>query len=154
VRPVETPEPNCDRAPMCYVRTGKPDIFVSYAHVDDDPLPNERGGQVTTFVQVLVNYLGRKLGSADAFNLTFDAQFASGLKFNTALEPMVRDSAVLLVVLSEGFLSSEWCTEKELKWFLDEDVKVRKSDPNRSRVFVVELGPVERPPGLEDVLGT
>jgi hypothetical protein len=137
---------------MCYVEPGKPDIFVSYAHVDDKPLPNEAEGRVSTFVRVLNTFLARKLGSEKAFELLFDPQLATGQKLS-GLESLVRGSAVLLVVLSEGFLRSDWCSDKELRWFLDEDVKSRKSDPNRSRVFVVELDPVERPVGLEDVLG-
>lgn len=138
---------------MCYVEPGKPDIFVSYAHVDNVPLPNEGEGRITTFVRVLNNYLARKLGRADAFDLRFDAQLAYGLRVDRALESMVRDSAVLIVILSEGFLCSEWCTG-ELKCFLEKDVKARKSDPARSRVFVVELDSIKRPQGLEDVLGT
>jgi hypothetical protein len=138
---------------MGYVDPCKPDIFVSYAAVDDEPLPDEENGRVSTIVHVLSTFLARKLGRSTAFDLRFEPQFAQGLKLNSALESMVRDSAVLLVVLSEGFLRSEWCVHKELKWFLDEDVKARRSDPNKSRVFVLELDEVTRPRGLEDVLG-
>lgn len=139
---------------MGYVDPNKPDVFVSYATVDDEQLPNEEKGRVSTLVHVLSTFLARMLGRATAFDLRFGPQFANGLRLNAALESMVRDSAVLVIVLSEGFLRSEWCTQKELKWFLDEDVKARKSDPNQSRVFVVELDEVNRPAGLEDVLGT
>src|SRR5690242_10726391 len=138
----DAPGPDSHRTPMCYVECGKPDIFVSYAHVDNEPLPNQEEGRFTTFERFLSNFRARKLGKTDAFDLRFDLQMPSGLRLNPALEAIVRDSAVLVVVLSEGFLRSEWCTEKELVWFLKEDAKARKADPNRSRVFVVELDPV------------
>jgi hypothetical protein len=92
---------------MCYVERGKPDIFVSYAHVDNEPEPYEGEGRVTTFVRFLTNYLARKLGKRDAFDLKFDFQMPSALRLNPALEAMVRDSAVLVVVHSEGFLRSD-----------------------------------------------
>src|SRR5947209_16996190 len=104
---------------MSDIQSGKPNIFVSYARVDDDPMPGEPEGRVTTLVRVLTNHLGRKLGRADAFDVTFDRKFGAGLMLNEAIRGMVTGSAVLLVMLSPGYVKSEWCAERELKWFLD-----------------------------------
>ena len=38
------------------------DIFISYAHVNDEPLPGVDEGWITTFVKGLKTYLGREMG--------------------------------------------------------------------------------------------
>ena len=37
---------------MTEIQYGKPNIFVSYAHVDDEPMPGEPEGRVTTLVRI------------------------------------------------------------------------------------------------------
>ena len=63
----------------------------------------------------------------------------------------VTSSAILLVVLSKGYLKSEWC-DRELKLFLDEEARRRSESPSAARVFVIETDRVEIPDPLEDVI--
>ena len=48
----------------------KHDIFISYAHVDDEILPNVEKGWVAYFVEGLQHYLAKELGRKDRFSLT------------------------------------------------------------------------------------
>src|SRR5207253_247452 len=67
------------------------------------------------------------------------------------LEDKVRGSAVLILILSEGYLASEWC-QRELKSFLADEGKRRQG--GGARVFVVEYDRVKRPEALKDLLET
>jgi hypothetical protein len=130
----------------------RPLVFVSYAQVNNDPLPNEKEGRVSTLVRFLSNHLTQKLGK-EGFELKFDLALEAGFVLEPGLEELVRGSAILLVVHSEGYKRSDWCSRKELTWFLDEEVVTRKADPARSRIVIVELDPSERPAVLKDILG-
>jgi hypothetical protein len=44
----------------------KCDIFVSYAFVDNEPLPGMDKGWISAFIDGLKIYLGQKLGRKDA----------------------------------------------------------------------------------------
>jgi hypothetical protein len=127
---------------MGYVHPDKPDIFLSYAHVDDKPdaaLAYHRPGWVTTLVRTLEGRLEKKLGRVDAYDLWRDAQLAGHQNVTPEIVGRVRAAAVLLLVLSPGYLASEWCL-RELAAFHEE---VRRKAARRS-VFVVEFDRVER----------
>jgi hypothetical protein len=127
-------------------------IFVSYASVDDlyDQLVTKRGW-VTTLLNLLRIKLAQKLGRETLFELWRDQE---RLKRNESLSRQlcngVRSSDTLLIVLSEGYLKSEWCG-RELHEFLD-----AHGESARDRVFVVErdeIARLQRPAELRDLLG-
>jgi predicted MPP superfamily phosphohydrolase len=122
------------------------DIFVSYAHVDNEPLPGADKGWVTTLINGLKIFLGQKLGRADAYSLWMDYE----VRGNTAVTPdiieQIENAATFLLILSRGYLESEWC-RLELSLFL------AQVGENSGRVFVVERDEVERPENLSDLLG-
>jgi TIR domain len=122
------------------------DIFVSYAHVDNEPLAGADTRWVTNLITGLKPLLGQKLGRADAYSLWMDYE----LRGHEALTPYILEqlqgAAILLLILSPGYLASEWC-RRELSAF------VSKADKGAGRLFVVEREPLERPEELRDVLG-
>lgn len=69
---------------MAFIPGYDHDIFVSYAHVDDQPfLDNPRGreqpvGWVATLVTLLSKLPAQKFGRAEAFSLWFDANNLRG----------------------------------------------------------------------------
>ncbi len=129
---------------MEYVRPGKPDIFVSYASVDDVMSPDGSPGWVTDFVKWLQFRLDQLLGVRDACRLWMDVQLPKNARLDASLEQQVRDCAVMIVILSEGYLKSEWCG-KELADFLEEEIARRSS--SGSPIFVVELSNLNVPAG-------
>ena len=54
---------------MVFVPGYEHDIFVSYAHVDDQPLPGAEQGWITTLIDGLKNRLGANLGRMNAYSL-------------------------------------------------------------------------------------
>ena len=61
---------------MGFLQPDKPDIFVSYAHVNDIALTRGRPGWVSAFVSGLKNLLAMKLGRDDVFDLWMDHRLA------------------------------------------------------------------------------
>jgi hypothetical protein len=49
-----------------------PNIFVSYAHADNDPIPGIESGWISTFMDGLRKNLARELGRPDAYSLWMD----------------------------------------------------------------------------------
>jgi len=93
------------------------DIFVSYAHVDDEmPLQSNPQGWVTTLTSHLKNKLDQKLGRHEAYALWMDQELRGGQPITPNILAKVQRSAILLVVLSPGYVASEWC-RRELDTF-------------------------------------
>lgn len=137
---------------MAFVPRHKHDVFVSYAHVDDMPFPGTEKGWVTTLVETLEILLAQKLGRRDAYSLWMDHQLSRHARLTPEILENLTSTATLLVVLSPGYLASEWCL-REKDSFLNALSGGALSD---SRIFIVERDRVElgdRPPELEDLLG-
>ncbi len=90
----------------------KYDICVSYAHVDNEPFPGLENGWVSTFVEGLKVVLSQKLGTK-GFSLWMDNKSFRG---NDPFERMTLDaktqSATMVIILSEGYVRSEWCRKE------------------------------------------
>jgi hypothetical protein len=139
---------------MAYVNPNRLDLFISYAHVDDEPDPAfpDRPGWVTTLVRCLEKRLAKKLGRVDAYDIWRDPKLAGHVDLTPELIARVRDAAVFLLVLSPAYLASEWC-RRELRVF-DEAIRGRKAA--QGRIFVVEFDRVDRKrrfPELADLKG-
>ncbi len=125
---------------MSFIPGYKHDIFVSYAHVDDLPLGAEIGW-VTNLVGCLKTRLAQMLGRSDAYSLWMDNEELRKRKKTTPqIIDALRETATIIIVLSPGYLASEWC-QREKDNFL-EFVKQRGG----SRVFIVEREKVENHP--------
>lgn len=125
--------------------------FVSYAHVDDEPLMGVKDGWVTTLVTNLQKELRRKLGRKNA-SLWMDHGLTGNEPLTPALMEKIRQSATLIIIVSPGYLASEWC-QREREEFIR---LVREKNTNGSRVFLVERDQVDRndlPSEFRDLLG-
>lgn len=123
------------------------DIFISYAHVNNQPLPGAEYGWVTTLITGLKVYLNQKFGRVEGYSLWMDYKLDGNKALTPEIIEKLQDSAVFLLILSPGYLASEWCM-KELDAFLE------RHGANSSRIFVVEFDRIEnKPAGLEDLKG-
>jgi len=137
---------------MTYVPNQMHDVFVSYAHVDDLLFPGVEEGWVTTLVKLLNVRLAQLLGRSDAYDMWIDQELSRHAPVTPEIMAALRETAILLVILSPGYLQSEWC-DRELSAFLD---LVKDKARSGSRVFVVERERVaghERPPELKELTG-
>ena len=81
---------------------------MSYARVDDVPVFGIKW--VSMLLQDLRTLLAQKMGRPDAFSIWWDE---TDLRGNHAVTPEIRttlqQSATMLLVLSPGYLASQWC---------------------------------------------
>ena len=107
------------------------DLFISYAHVDDAPAFGVKW--VSTLRQDLHNLLAQKMGRVEDFSIWWDE---IDLRGNHSVTPEIRatvqQSATMLLVLSPGYLASQWCLQEKDVFF-----ETLGGNP-QGRVFVVE----------------
>lgn len=137
---------------MAFVPDYDNDIFVSYAHVDNEPLPRVEQGWVSTLMSGLKTRLAQLLGRSEAFSVWRDPKLSAHESLTPQILNALKQSATLLIVLSPGYLASEWCL-REKNTFLE---LTRQRIRAGSRVFVVErdqVQPDEKPEELRELLG-
>src|SRR5512135_1378195 len=98
---------------MAYVPNYEYDIFVSYAHVDDEPYPGVDAGWVSTLIKCIKTKLSQRLGRSDAYSLFMDHQLARHVKLTPQLMDALHRSAILIVILSPCYVASDWCNREK-----------------------------------------
>ena len=127
---------------MAYVPNAAHDVFVSYAHNDNDPLEGESGpGWVDHLSRQLSIQLDRRLGSThvNKVDVWTDRKLALNMPLTPELTRQVSNSALLLVVMSPSYVNSDWCG-RERQAFL----KVAQTRLAEGRVFIVRNLDVDR----------
>ena len=131
------------------------DVFVSYAHIDDEVLGEGQTGWISSFHRALEIRLAQLLGQQP--RVWRDPKLQGNDVFGeTLLTEKLPRAALLVSVLSPRYVRSEWCT-RELRRFLEASEAtggVRVAD--KVRVFKVVKTPIpreEHPPELQEVLG-
>ncbi len=129
------------------------DIFVSYAHNDNQPLVSGTDGWVRTLVNLLRVRTVEKVGN-NALDIWMDYELSG----NSAVTPTITDaltgSAILLFIGSESYLASAWC-QRELDGFLRGSVENRSADALK-RLFMISRDKIDRsrlPEPLRDLIG-
>jgi hypothetical protein len=117
------------------------DIFVSYASIDNEPLPGIDNGWVTTLIKGLENYLRQKLGGANAYSLWMNDKTPDDTKVPSHVVETIANSATFILILSPSYLNSPRCT-LELETFLKNN--------NPEQVFIIERDQVELPKTLSN----
>src|SRR5262249_36955171 len=124
---------------MAFLAGYKHDIFVSYAHIDDLPIIAKSRGWVSTVVGDLQDLLGMHLGRLHAYSIWMDRRLIGTEPFSAALVENIHESAALVIILSPGYLQSEWC-RNERNAFLE---TIRNKPYSGRRVFVVHTQPTD-----------
>src|SRR5215510_13615323 len=126
------------------------DVFVSYVHVDNRKFDRDVGW-VETFVENLREALPPKLqrGQPDIWR---DPRLSSNEPLSDRIEAAVTHAATLLVILSESYLTSEWC-QQELALFLQ---AAAQTGGAAGRIFLVRVDALDHncwPEAFRDLLG-
>jgi TIR domain-containing protein len=130
------------------------DVFVSYAHLDDAALSDERKGWVSKLHETLDRRLAQLLGKKA--RIWRDPKLHGNDVFADSIVERVQHAAVLLSVVSPRYVKSEWTT-RELTEFCKAcaergGVQVHE----KSRIFKVLKTPVpleQQAPPLPSLLG-
>ncbi|MEO0408176.1 MAG: toll/interleukin-1 receptor domain-containing protein [Cyanobacteria bacterium P01_A01_bin.135] len=131
------------------------DVFISYAHIDNQPLVEDQDGWISLLHQGLEIRLAQLLGEKP--RIWRDPKLQGNDYFSDTILEQVPKVALLVSILSPRYLKSEWCM-RELRHFFDAaeaNGGVRLSD-NKARVFklVKTFVPYDQhPPELGPLLG-
>jgi hypothetical protein len=120
---------------MAFLANFECDVFVSYATANNQAIAKNAPGWVTSFRDVLTPMLDEALDRRGASEVWMDYKLLGNEPFDDQLRERVAKSEVLLVVLSDAYLKSDWC-RRELEIFTE---AVRGG---RGRIFLVHYDPV------------
>jgi hypothetical protein len=128
------------------------DIFVSYAHRDDQPVAGTVTGFVSQLVADLKTEIGRKVGKS--LDIWWDHYNISGnTRVTDEIMAAASDCAGIVIVASPAYLRSEWCDKERSAFF--QELRRRQGESSRA-VFIVSLEPIEQaklPGDLRDFRG-
>ena len=94
------------------------DLFISYAHVDNEAVPGEELGWVSTFYKYLKVELAKKIGRE--VNIWWDSRsITPNQKFASEIAEGLAGSALFIAVYSNGYKQSDYCLKSELKPFYE-----------------------------------
>ena len=114
------------------------DLFVSYAHADDEVPAGATHGWVTTLVTELQKVLRRRLGGGGAKTF-MDHQLAANQSVSQTLRQYAANSRAFLLVMSPGYRQSEWCQSE-----LAEFVAAARTEGHTQCIFPIEIDRVDR----------
>lgn len=126
-------------------------IFISYAHLDNQPLSADQSGWVSLFHSTLQTLLSQRLGApADIWR---DDKLHGNDDFSDEILDQLAGTAVFVSILTPRYLKSDWC-KKEIRSFCQRaEAEQSLVVDNKARVIKVLKLPVETGNELPPVLG-
>jgi hypothetical protein len=131
---------------MAYVPGYDHDVFVSYAHLDNQGEP----AWVTNLVRHLETEVRPRLGAKD-LQIWIDHDLDGNHPLTLEIMQAIRRSATILLIMSPSYIASEWCA-RERNAFLS----VARDCVSEGRIFIVRCREVDRqfqPPEFGDLIG-
>jgi hypothetical protein len=130
------------------------DVFISYAHIDNQPLIEGQAGWIATLHHALERRLEQLLG--ETIKIWRDPKLRGNDYFDGEIVSNVIKASVLVAVLSPRYVRSEWCS-KELKKFVEEAARRGGMHiEKKSHIFKVIKTPIpleEHPTEVQGLLG-
>jgi hypothetical protein len=130
-------------------------LFISYAHLDNQPLPSEQQGWITCFHASLEAFLSMRLGRKT--EIWRDEKLQGNDIFAAEIVAQFPHTALLVSILTPRYLKSEWCTREVLEFCHSAQHSGGVVVDNKARVFKVIKTPVDTeeslPPVMKDALG-
>ncbi len=85
-------------------------LFISYAHIDNQPLSREQEGWVTRFHKSLKSFPSMNIGTM--VKIWRDDKLQGNDVFADEIVHQFSSTALLVSVLTPRYLDSEWCTRE------------------------------------------
>lgn len=131
------------------------DVFISYAHLDNQPLTEGSQGWVSEFHEALGKRLAEVWGQAP--RIWRDPKLQGNDVFGDELDQRYRQAAVLVSVITPRYVASDWC-RRELDGFWQAAGATGGAvvEGHKARVFKVVKTPVRPdalPPPVQPLLG-
>lgn len=128
----------------------KIDLFISYAHIDNQPLTEETSGWISRFHSSLHTMLSMRLGKS--VRIWRDDKLQGNDHFAEEIVNQFSDTAVLVSVLTPRYLQSEWCTREVNEFCKLADTAGGIFIDQKARVFKILKTPVDTQSGLPEVM--
>lgn len=130
-------------------------LFISYAHIDNQPLTSEHKGWISRFHASLEALLSMRLGQAA--KIWRDDKLQGNDIFADEIVDQFAQTAVLVSVLTPRYLNSDWCTREVREFCKRAEQSGGVIVDNKARVFKVLKTPVDTqeslPAVVKNVLG-
>jgi hypothetical protein len=125
-------------------------LFISYAHLDNEPLSAETQGWISRFHKSLEAVLSMRLGRKA--QIWRDTKLAGNDVFADEIVAQFPKTAVLLSVLTPRYIESDWCAREVQKFCEAASESGGLLLENKARIIKVIKTPVDREDPLPDVM--
>lgn len=131
------------------------DLFISYAHIDNEPLTPPQQGWITRFHASLEALLSMRMGGKA--RIWRDNKLQGNDVFAGEIVAQFEQTAVLITVLTPRYLNSDWCNREVAEFCKRAEQSGGIVVENKARIFKVLKAPVDTqeslPAVVKDILG-
>lgn len=130
------------------------DIFISYAHIDDESLIESQKGWITEFHRALEIRLAQLLGRRPV--IWRDPALQGNHIFDQQIVDQFEQVAVMISILTPRYVKSEWCVREATEFYEACNKNIGFSINNQARIFKVIKTPVkveQHPEKIRNILG-
>ena len=132
----------------------KKDIFISYAHIDDESLMEGESGWITEFHRSLEIRLAQLLGYRP--NIWRDKDLKGNSEFSDEILIQLPDIALMVSIHSPRYVKSDWCVREVNEFHRIAELNLGVTIGTKSRIFKVIKTPVDltqHPKVIQGLLG-
>jgi hypothetical protein len=132
----------------------KKDIFISYAHIDDESLIEGEPGWISEFHRSLEVRLSQLLGYKP--NIWRDKALDGNHNFSDEILTQLPEIAVLVSIHTPRYVKSDWCVREVNEFYRIAESNIGAMIGTKSRIFKVIKTPVElsqHPKVIQGLLG-
>jgi hypothetical protein len=126
------------------------DLFISYAHIDNEPLTPQQQGWITRFHASLEALLSMRMGGKA--RIWRDDKLRGNDVFAPEIVAQFAHTAVLVSVLTPRYLNSEWCNKEIAEFCKRAEENGGLIVNNKARIFKVLKTPVDTQESLPQVV--
>jgi hypothetical protein len=130
-------------------------LFISYAHMDNQPLTPEQQGWISRFHASLSLMLSMRLGHPA--EIWRDQKLSGNDVFADEIVSQFPKTALLISILTPRYLESDWCTREVKEFSKAAEHSGGLTIGNKSRIIKVIKTPVDNegplPPVMKELLG-
>ena len=130
------------------------DIFISYAHIDDESLIADKKGWVTEFQRALEIRLGQLMGVKPI--VWRDPALQGNHIFDREIVDQFSKVAIMISILTPRYIKSDWCLKEVTEFHQVCQQNLGFVVNNKARVFKVIKTPVpyeQHPDIIRNILG-
>jgi hypothetical protein len=130
------------------------DIFISYAHIDDESLVESQNGWITEFHRVLGIRLSQLLGRKPV--IWRDLELQGNHIFDKQIVEQFTQVAVMISILTPRYAKSDWCVREVNEFHEACKNNIGFSVNNQARIFKIIKTPLKienHPESIKNILG-